>query len=653
MSLIETRRSVVRPRGTSRLARGSRALSAALLLALVAAVPSATSAAREWAGSVTYTVTGSAPYRDGTAVISETSRFHFPANGPTRVAISWTTTYKWTGCFPSRELTLIQHGFLAGSIDALGRPIGPGSVTVQADGSYVIRTPALWVNHRTESIGCDGRTNLTSGAIFQSWDGVGEPAGTYGGSGPLVGEEPCFVGRPGEHTCSNRSAPVPSIGWVDTVRWFMSPCVQDLDSDRDGLTDCEETGLLTNPQDPDTDDDGLADGTEVALGTDPLAPDTDGDGIDDGDEVAGGTDPLDPNDPSPTGDSDGDGVPDDEDNCPTARNADQSDSDGDGVGNACDPDSDGDGIDDDQDNCASAPNSDQSNLDNDALGDACDEDIDGDGLPNWIEERIGTDPYAMDSDGDAVADGSEFAAGANPADPFSTPTTLPTGVPLGGVAAGAVGFSCGVAKFDWYTSVGRSRAGIQKGEQACILLLGNHFSLAALDEALSGAGEPLTNVLAALVTPWLQERALEALLPEVDFDLSIPWVVRWAIIRQLNLTRFNSFFTIGNALGWTGAGLLAATIVTEIKEHDACVQVTLGPDGDTLGLDWNVVFSDRRVRDRDDYTAGAHQRKSRPFQIDSYEKRLSNLSCIEGSVRAQGGAGALFDDNFPVLTNVG
>ena len=53
-----------------------------------------------------------------------------------------------------------------------------------------------------------------------------------------------------------------------------------------------------------------------------------------------------------TVDSDGDGVPDAQDNCPSAKNADQADEDGDGLGDVCDPcppfatntDTDGDGV---------------------------------------------------------------------------------------------------------------------------------------------------------------------------------------------------------------------------------------------------------------------------------------------------------------------
>lgn len=56
-----------------------------------------------------------------------------------------------------------------------------------------------------------------------------------------------------------------------------------LDSDLDGLTDCEElTIYFTDPFHADTDHDGLSDGLEVyQSGTDPLDPDTDGDGCTD------------------------------------------------------------------------------------------------------------------------------------------------------------------------------------------------------------------------------------------------------------------------------------------------------------------------------------------------------------------------------------
>jgi hypothetical protein len=92
-----------------------------------------------------------------------------------------------------------------------------------------------------------------------------------------------------------------------------------VDSDGDGLTDEEEIALGTDPFNPDTDGDGISDGVEVrlsSLGFDPLVAntvpqctpadlitDTDGDGLTDCEEKLLGTDPT-------LVDSDGDGVPD-------------------------------------------------------------------------------------------------------------------------------------------------------------------------------------------------------------------------------------------------------------------------------------------------------------------------------------------------------
>ncbi|MFK7782195.1 thrombospondin type 3 repeat-containing protein, partial [Psychroserpens sp.] len=86
---------------------------------------------------------------------------------------------------------------------------------------------------------------------------------------------------------------------------------QNLDSDQDGLTDCEEitginednawsscnpNGNITDPNDSDSDDDGFDDCYEAFIGTDPNDPssfpqDTDGDSVQDSQELIDGTDP--------------------------------------------------------------------------------------------------------------------------------------------------------------------------------------------------------------------------------------------------------------------------------------------------------------------------------------------------------------------------
>jgi hypothetical protein len=66
-----------------------------------------------------------------------------------------------------------------------------------------------------------------------------------------------------------------------------------LDTDRDGLTDYQETHTYnTNLTNADTDNDGLSDRDEVITWkTDPLKADTDGDGYTDGSEVENGYNP--------------------------------------------------------------------------------------------------------------------------------------------------------------------------------------------------------------------------------------------------------------------------------------------------------------------------------------------------------------------------
>ena len=68
------------------------------------------------------------------------------------------------------------------------------------------------------------------------------------------------------------------------------------DSDHDGIPNCIEKKLGTNPHSADTDHDGLSDGLELMLGTDPHDADTDGDGESDGVEEAHGRDPMDGDD---------------------------------------------------------------------------------------------------------------------------------------------------------------------------------------------------------------------------------------------------------------------------------------------------------------------------------------------------------------------
>lgn len=176
-------------------------------------------------------------------------------------------------------------------------------------------------------------------------------------------------------------------------------CLGSADGDLDGLSDCEEEAIGSNPFNPDTDGDGLSDFEEVRdHGTDPSVGDSDGDGLSDPNEVE--IYQTDPN----LADSDADGLSDAEEILTHRSDPNLADTDMDGLSDA------------EEVLIGSRPN--RADSDNDGLSDAREvnevgsspvrADSDGDGLSDFEEvETYATNPNLSDSDDDGLTDTDE------------------------------------------------------------------------------------------------------------------------------------------------------------------------------------------------------------------------------------------------------
>lgn len=195
-----------------------------------------------------------------------------------------------------------------------------------------------------------------------------------------------------------------------------------MDSDADGLWDCEELNYRTDPDDPDTDRDGLRDGDELLVfETNPLHWDSDGDLLGDGDEFTYGCNPLNP-------DTDGDGLGDGEEVNTYGTDPTEIDTDGDSLNDYeevniynTEPllvDTDGDGLTDYEEVITYNTYPRVVDTDGDGLTDYEEVkvyltnprvgDTDEDGLTDKQEVDLpGMDPLNFDSDGDGIPDGSE------------------------------------------------------------------------------------------------------------------------------------------------------------------------------------------------------------------------------------------------------
>ena len=138
---------------------------------------------------------------------------------------------------------------------------------------------------------CPGTSPPTAGVCLDAPPGPA-PVAPIGVSDGALGGKPVGVERPAvPYPATPVLRPPPTPGPPDAPDADPGCGV---DSDHDGLDDCHEEQVGTNPQRHDSDGDGLGDLAELHAGTDPLRADSDGDGLGDADELRLEYDPLAP-----------------------------------------------------------------------------------------------------------------------------------------------------------------------------------------------------------------------------------------------------------------------------------------------------------------------------------------------------------------------
>ncbi|WP_343630922.1 Ig-like domain-containing protein [Fluviicola sp.] len=196
---------------------------------------------------------------------------------------------------PINDVPVIDNEYMS-SIN--GNPVSgdlTGAGDFDTDGNLVVNTtPASGPNNGTIIINTDGTFTYT-------------PDNGFSGTDTIV-VSICDDGNPLPVNCVN-----------DTIFVTMISCPSPVDSDNDGLTDCEETTGVNDPSTPSTPN-GTSDPNNPCSPIGLVTTDTDNDGLTDCEETTGVDDPSTPGvpngtsnpndacDPNPLVDSDGDGL---------------------------------------------------------------------------------------------------------------------------------------------------------------------------------------------------------------------------------------------------------------------------------------------------------------------------------------------------------
>ena len=358
-------------------------------------------------------------------------------------------------------------------------------------------------------------------------------------------------------------------------------CTGAPDVDFDGLDECEEFDLGTDPNNPDTDGDGIQDGAEVAIGTVPTNPDTDGDGLNDGAELAIGTDPTNP-------DTDGDGVYDGADTEPRVPCT--------GPGP-----------------CTPPPPP------------PCPPGIDC-GCPE-------------DADCDRWLDAEETALGTSPTDPSSHPllTFDYDALEFARSGFGDAGIICGTARHDFLEPT-LAPTTLNFNEYGCVILLGNSVAKELLDTAYA-ENSNLTEVAGRYLT-----RNLDVVAPDdvarTDYKDALEkgrdYAAKLFPQAASLLKRSSTIFSAGALAGELAVPLAGFFVINQIVNDNACVQLLVNVEGNgVLSVNWSMVYSTTATDDDDLTYAHAYDKEVVTLGLDNLVRNSLNMRCVGGKVQVE------------------
>ena len=232
---------------------------------------------------------------------------------------------------------------------------------------------------------------------------------------------------------------------------------------------------------------------------------------------------------------------------------------------------------------------------------------------------------------------------------------------IGGVACGAVapivdgvvGVTCGTAKFDWY-EVSKQPSFVKSGEKACTFLLSNAAAKEVLSRAVKN-GTTLTDEFGGVIARELARKygaaaTEKVVLAGVEYGLkregwkAIASGVPRALVAFRNV---NGIALVGKGVALTAVPLAGLTILDQIKNDKACVQIDADIDDGKLKLDWNLVYSPSALKDpvadAEMTYSKVRDRVEKDFASDELETRRTGLRCGEfGEVLKAGGSSTAF-----------